>query len=83
MFHMLKVHAKGAHTVYSGPTLKDFERFGRIGHRATTKLPGCRYERTFMSEPIENHAISKLSTVDLNNHQRKRRRRFRRDRERK
>ena len=36
-----------------------------------------------MSEPtcIENHAVSKLSSVDLNNHQYKRCRRFRRDRE--
>lgn len=34
-----------------------------------------------MSEPMENHAISKLSNVDLNNHQCNHRRRFRRDRE--
>ena len=34
-----------------------------------------------MSEPIENHAISKIYTADLNSHQFKHRRRFRRDRE--
>ena len=34
-----------------------------------------------MSEPIENHAISKLSNVDLNKHLCKHRRVFRRDRE--
>ena len=34
-----------------------------------------------MSEPIENHAISKLSNVDLNKHLCKHCRGFRRDRE--
>ena len=34
-----------------------------------------------MSEPIENHAFSKLSNVDLNKHLCKHRRGFRRDRE--
>ena len=34
-----------------------------------------------MSEHIENHAISKLSNVDLNKHLCKHRRGFRRDRE--
>ena len=52
-----------------------------IENHATSKLPRCLYEKTFISESIENRAISKLSNVHLNNHQCKRRRRFRRDRE--
>lgn len=47
--------------------------------RTSSKLTRCLNERTFMSEPIENHAISKLSNVPLNNHQCKHRRRFRCD----
>ena len=52
-----------------------------IENRVTSKLPRGLNERTFMSEPIENHAISKLTTAHINNHQCKHRRRFRRDRE--
>ena len=49
-----------------------------IENHVTSNLPGGLYERT--CEPIENHAISaKLSNVNLNNHQCKHRRRFRRD----
>ena len=40
-----------------------------IENHATTKLPRSLFERTFMSEPIENHVISKLFTVDLNQRQ--------------
>ena len=59
------------------PTLEDVERFrnGSVRELHERSL----YER--ISEPMENHAISKLSNVDLNKHLCKHRRGFRRDRE--
>ena len=56
------------------PTLKHVERFRKnrelsVLHQSYLDVS----ERTFMSEPIENHAISKLFNVNVNN----RRRRFR------
>ena len=75
----LKQHTKYAHTVRGRPTLKDVERFrnGSVRELYERHL----YERTFMSEPVENHVISKLSNVDLNKHLCKHRRGFRRDHE--
>ena len=79
MCNTLKKHPKYAHTVRGRPTLKDVERFrnGSVRELYERSL----YERTFMSEPIENHAISKLSNVDLNKDLLKHRCGFRRDRE--
>ena len=73
MCNTLKQHTKYAHTVRGRPTLKDVERFRNGSVRKLYER--SLYERTFMSERIENHAISKVSNVDLNKH----RRGFRRD----
>ena len=78
MCNTLKQHTKYAQTVRGRPTLKDVERFRNGSVRELYE--GSLYERTFMSEPIEDHAISKLSNVDLNKHLCKHLRGFRRDR---
>ena len=65
-----------AHTVCGRPTLKGFERFWKGSLRGL-------YERTLLSETIENHAISnELSNVNhVKKHLHKHHRVFRRDRE--
>ena len=51
------------HTVCGRPTLKGFERFRKGSLRGLYER--SIYERTFLSEPIENHAISnELSNVN-------------------
>ena len=69
------------HTVRDRPTLKDVQRF----RNGSVYKPNERslYERTFMSEPIENHGITnELSNLNLDKkHFQKRHRIFRRDRE--
>ena len=74
-----KQHTKYAHTGRGRPTLKDVERFrnGSVRELYERSL----YERTFMSEPIEDHALSKLSNADVNKHLCRHRRGFRRGRE--
>ena len=72
MSNRLKTHTKDAHTVCGGPTQKDVESFRKNGCSDFMKNV-----YTFMSEVIENRATSKLSNVDLNNHQGKHRCRFR------
>ena len=59
MRNTLKEHTKYAQTFRGRSTLKDVERFrnGSVHKLYERSL----YERTFMSEPIENHAISKVS----------------------
>ena len=70
-----------AHTVCSRPTLKGFERFWKGSLHGLYER--SIYERTFLSEPIENHAISnELSNVNnVKKHLHKHYRVFRRDRE--
>ena len=70
-----------AHTVCGRPTLKGFERFWKGSLRELYER--SIYERTFLSEPIENHAISnELSNVNhVKKHLHKHYRVFRRDRE--
>ena len=80
MYKTVKAHTKDARTVCCGPTLKDVERF-RKNLSVNFMRDVLAYERTFMSEVIENHATSRLSNVDLNNHQCKHLCRFRCDRE--
>ena len=70
-----------AHTICGRPTLKGFERFWKGSLRGLYER--SIYERTFLSEPIENHAISnELSNVNhVKKHLHKHYRVFRRDRE--
>ena len=70
-----------AHTVCGRPTLKGFERFWKGSLRGLYER--SIYERTFLSEPIKNHAISnELSNVNhVKKHLHKHYRVFRRDRE--
>ena len=79
MCNTLKARTKDAHTVCGGPALKDVERFPK--NPVFELYDRCLYERTFMSEVIENRATSKLSNFHPNNHECKHRRRLRRDRE--
>ena len=55
MCNTLKQHIKYAQTARGRPTLKDVEHFrnGSVRELYERSLN----ERTFMSEPIENHAI--------------------------
>ena len=51
------------HTVHGRPTLKDVERFQNGSVCKPYERSIC--ERTFMSEPIENHVIpNELSNLD-------------------
>ena len=71
-----------AHTVCGRPTLKGFERFWKGSLRGLYEI--SIYERTFLSEPIENHAISNELSNNVNHvkkHLHKHYRVFRRDRE--
>ena len=88
MCNTLKAHTKDAHTVCGGPTLKTSSVFGRIGPRTLWEV--SLWATVIMSEVIENHLhqryrpsieVFQSYLVDLNNHQCKHRRRFRRDRE--
>ena len=75
----LKPHTN-ANTVRGRPTLKDVERFRTGSPRELYER--SIYERIFMSEPIENHAVAnELSDVNRKEHPSKHRSALRRDRE--